>query len=201
MGNLAKWKKFTKEELQEMANNSSSNAQWVQKMGYSNQGGNLTRVPKEILLEYPDINISHFTGQGWRKDADSYDLLSSDYQGKRETIKRALINRRGQKCERCNLTQWQGTDIPLEVHHIDGDNKNNSVDNLLLLCPNCHALTNNYRGRNRTKDNIPDEDFVEVLRKSPSIRQALLLLGLSPKGGNYERAYKLISQYNIEHLK
>ena len=201
MSNLAKWKKFTKEELQEMANNSISNAQWIQKMGYANCGGNITRVPKEILQEYPDINISHFIGQGWKKDTDSYDLLSSDYQGKRETIKRALINRRGQKCERCNLAQWQGMDIPLEVHHIDGDNRNNSADNLLLLCPNCHALTNNYRGRNRVKDNISDEDFVEALKNSSSIRQALILLGLSPKGGNYERAYKLISQYNIEHLK
>ncbi len=92
-------------------------------------------------------------------------------------------------------------DIPLEVHHIDGDNRNNDVDNLLLLCPNCHALTNNYRGKNRTKDNVSDEDFVEALKNSPSIHQALLLLGLSPKGGNYKRAYNLISQYNIEHLK
>ncbi len=88
-----------------MANNSHSNAQWIQKMGYVNQGGNLSRVPKAILLEYPDIDISHFTGQGWKKNTDSYDLLSSDYQGKKETIKRALINRRGRKCECCNLTQ------------------------------------------------------------------------------------------------
>lgn len=72
-------------------------------MGYKQQGGNITRVPKEILEEYPDIDVSHFTGQGWKKGQDSYELLSHDYQGRRDTIKRALINKRGYRCECCGL--------------------------------------------------------------------------------------------------
>lgn len=46
-----------------MAQDSTSNSQWIAKMGYQTQGGNITRVPKEILELYPDIDISHFTGQ------------------------------------------------------------------------------------------------------------------------------------------
>ena len=46
-------------------------------------------------------------------------------------------------CEHCR----QGQPIPLEIHHINGINTDNRLDNLILLCPNCHALTNNYRGR------------------------------------------------------
>lgn len=51
------------------------------------------------------------------------------------------------KCEVCGLEKWNGVNIPLELHHVNGNNKDNSFDNLKLLCPNCHALTNNYRNR------------------------------------------------------
>lgn len=204
MPNKAKWKQYTKEELQQMALESRSYAQWIEKMGYANQGGNITRVPKDILEAYPDINISHFTGQGWKKETDSYDLLSHDYQGRRDTIKRALINKRGHKCECCGLTTWQEQEIPLEVHHVNGNNQDNDVNNLLLLCPNCHALTDFYRGRNVRQhgcQKVSDEDFIEALKMSPNIRQALLKLGLSPKGANYSKAHNLIQENNIEHLK
>ena len=184
-----------------MARESTSNSQWIAKMGYKCQGGNITRVPKEILEEYPDINVSHFTGQAWNKGKDSYELLNHNYQGRRNTIKRALINKRGHKCECCGLTTWQNQEIPLEIHHINGDNKDNDVDNLLLLCPNCHALTDFYRGKNIGHKQITDEDFTKALQNSSSIRQALLQLGLSPKGANYARAHDLISKNNIEHLK
>ena len=50
-------------------------------------------------------------------------------------------------CENCQLTEWQGKPIPLEIHHINGINTDNRLENLQLLCPNCHALTDNYRGR------------------------------------------------------
>lgn len=49
------------------------------------------------------------------------------------------------KCDCCNNTEWMGQRIPLEVHHVDGDS--NKLDNIKFLCPNCHALTKNYRWR------------------------------------------------------
>jgi hypothetical protein len=52
------------------------------------------------------------------------------------------------KCEQCNLHQWMGVPIPLELHHCDGNRFNNGLENLKLLCPNCHALTDNYRAKN-----------------------------------------------------
>ena len=90
--------------------------------------------------------------------------------------------------------------IPLEVHHLDGDRMNNELSNLQLLCPNCHALTENWRGKNiskKDKDIIPEEIFIKALNESASIRQALISLGLTPKGGNYDRAYNLIGKYHI----
>ncbi len=61
-----------------------------------------------------------------------------------------LIRLRGHRCEGCDLTEWCGVPIALEVHHIDGQSDNNALGNRQLLCPNCHAQTPNYRGRKRT---------------------------------------------------
>lgn len=52
------------------------------------------------------------------------------------------------KCELCGNIEWLGKPIPLELHHINGINTDNRLENLQLLCPNCHALTDNYRGKN-----------------------------------------------------
>ena len=66
-----------------------------------------------------------------------------------KTIKNYLLNKRGNKCESCFNELWLNKPIPLETHHINGDAKNNSIDNLQLLCPNCHAMTNSYKGKNK----------------------------------------------------
>lgn len=54
-----------------------------------------------------------------------------------------------ERCESCKLTEWMGQKIPLELHHVDGDRFNNELVNLQVLCQNCHALTDNYSGRNK----------------------------------------------------
>jgi len=53
------------------------------------------------------------------------------------------------KCYSCNLTEWLNNPIPLELEHIDGNSSNNKLDNLTLLCPNCHSLTPTFRRKNK----------------------------------------------------
>lgn len=99
-------------------------------------------------------------------------------------------------CSGCGISKWKNQDLSLELDHIDGDAANNKLSNLRLLCPNCHSLTSTYRGRsiNTGKRKVSDEDLIASLKTAPNIRQALINVGLSPRGGNYVRATKLKTQ-------
>ena len=97
------------------------------------------------------------------------------------------------KCSCCSIENWQGKDIILELDHIDGSAHNCKLENLRLLCPNCHSQTDTFRGKgiNTGKKKVSDEELRESIRTSKNIRQALINVGLSPRGGNYTRALKL----------
>jgi hypothetical protein len=61
-------------------------------------------------------------------------------------------NYKEHKCELCNNTLWNNLPIPLELDHIDGNRYNHKLENLRLICPNCHAQTPTYRSKNRTRN-------------------------------------------------
>jgi len=102
------------------------------------------------------------------------------------------------KCNKCKLDKWMGNDIPLELEHKDGNNINNKRKNLEFICPNCHALTPTWRGRNYKKnEKVTDETlFIAIIENNFNFRQALLQVGLVAKGGNYNRCHKLKRDYD-----
>jgi hypothetical protein len=67
------------------------------------------------------------------------------------TRRRLLIKKHGIICFVCKKTEWNGQSIPIELDHIDGDSYNNIESNLRLICPNCHAQTPTYKGKNKGK--------------------------------------------------
>jgi 5-methylcytosine-specific restriction endonuclease McrA len=81
---------------------------------------------------------------------DLADLLVSGSQANSDRLRRRLI-RSGIKnalCEICGNTEWNGQPISLELDHVNGKSNDNRLENLRILCPNCHAQTETYRGRN-----------------------------------------------------
>lgn len=156
--------KRTKEELETAAVNSRSIAEMCRKLGIKPIGGNYKCIHKAI--EEYGIDISHFDGQGWNKGLkfnpkpalDIEDILveNSFYQSfklKNRLFKEGL---KSKICECCGLSEWQDKEIPLELHHINGNNRDNRLENLQILCPNCHALTDNYRGHNKSASLLKD---------------------------------------------
>lgn len=120
-----------------------------------------------------------------------YNTLSWDK--KRIWIKEYYNN----TCQKCGNKEWLGEQIPLEINHINGNNKEHEFSNVELLCCNCHALTDNWRGRNKIKrEFILDRDLIQILIKNEfNIRQSLIEVGFTPKGGNYKRCNNLIQKY------
>ena len=197
---MKKWEKYSKEELQKMANEVYSIASLCEKIGYSPTGGSGPYIIKE-MIQTLNLDVSHFKGQGWNKENFDYSRFKKGNAIPIRNALPAIAALRGRNCECCGNEYWNGEKIPLEVHHIDGDHSNNDLSNLQILCPNCHAQTSNYKHRNsRSADKVDDETLVKALQEKPNVRQALISLGLSGSGGNYARAYNLANQYNIEHI-
>lgn len=201
MGKTAKWRNFTRQEIEQFVQGSYSYASLAEKLGYNSKSGSYLRSMKSMIKDL-QLDISHFTGQGWSNDNFDYDRFRDGVAIKSSQAIDALVFIRGHRCEKCGETQWMGSPIPLEVHHEDGDALNNAMDNLKILCPNCHALTDNYRGKNINTGfkKVSDDEFAKALRENPNIRQSLRQLGLTAKGDNYRRAREIIFAYNIVHL-
>ena len=66
-------------------------------------------------------------------------------------IKKYIIEIKENKCEICTIDEWMGKPITLECDHIDGNSENNNINNLRLICPNCHSQTPTYKAKNKGK--------------------------------------------------
>lgn len=104
-------------------------------------------------LKKMDIEYSGNQGGKGIKTSNQYktaeEYIKSSYI-KSHMLKIKLIKDgiKEKKCELCGLSSWQGVEIPLELHHKDGDHYNNEFDNLSILCPNCHAIQPGNSGSN-----------------------------------------------------
>ena len=136
------------------------------------------------LIEKENIDITHFkrqnTGQQVKHEIEFY-LKKGSVIGssllKKKILKEGL---KEQKCENCGLTEWMGKPIKLELHHINGDNTDNRIENLQILCPNCHSYTDNYGGKNQ-KINIKEKNKITKTRRlvDLDLLQNLLNEGIS----------------------
>ena len=80
----------------------------------------------------------------------------------RENLKRRLLEAglKENRCERCGITHWHGEPLSMQLHHKNGNGLDNRLENLELLCPNDHSLTDTYGGRNgHRKPRLADDDL------------------------------------------
>lgn len=153
---MPKKRLWTEEQLRISARNSTSYGQLLRGIGLRYAGGNYAQIRRYI--KELSIDISHFKGRAWNKGMrgvgkpriplEKILVKNSEYQSFK--LKNRLFNLglKPQYCESCRWAKRTADGyLPLELDHINGDHYDNRIENLRILCPNCHALTPHHRGR------------------------------------------------------
>lgn len=141
---MRKYRNYTDEDVVSAVSEVKSMSGLLRKLDLRPSGGNFANMKR--TLQELGLTCDHWTGQAWNKDSQLKDW--KDYTRGRH-LKPHLITYKGHKCELCSLETWLDQPIMLEVHHVDGNRTNNSYANLMLLCCNCHATTDNWRNKKR----------------------------------------------------
>jgi hypothetical protein len=167
-------RRWSKEQLINAVQTSRSHSQVLRKLGLAALGGNYAQLKK--YLKECNLDTSHFRKQGWSKGLKIKpyyhktisELLVENSETNTVSVKRRLLKEGifEYKCYKCSNISWNDQPIPLELEHINGIRTDNRLENLTLLCPNCHAQTSTYRGKNikiRTSDGT---EYMESLKGS-----------------------------------
>lgn len=140
-----------KEEIEQWITEGKTKAQMARELGCN---------PKTINPVLKKLGLEYAGNQGCKglSKPNGYELSLLEYLEKSIDIQSNKVRKKlldegykEYKCECCGLTEWLGDPIPLELHHKDGNHFHNELDNFQLLCPNCHAKTSSYRGKNCSK--------------------------------------------------
>jgi hypothetical protein len=156
--NRANARKWSDDALRIAVAGSRSFSQAIRGLGLIPAGGNFDHVQRRI--RELAIDTSHFSGKGWNVGGKFRptpalpldQVLVAGRWTSSHNLKNRLFNA-GLKKRECELCGWavRAADgrMPLELDHINGDKTNNRLDNLRILCPNCHSLQPTHRGLNK----------------------------------------------------
>lgn len=169
---------YSKEILEKVVKNCTTYADALIVLGRKPRGSNYETI-KKYIKKY-NLDVSHFDEglskikKSNRKRVKTEDVLNNVYYIGSDNLKKRLINEnlKEYKCEKCGNNEWNNQPIPLELHHINGNSYDNRLENLQLLCPNCHAQTNNYRGKNSSNK---DEKYTITRRFIANIEEKTCL--------------------------
>lgn len=147
--------KFTDEQFQKIVESSNSISEIASSLGYKSKGGGVVKMIKD-RIEKLSLDISHFNPysvgsmKGKRYASDDEIFVENSTYINNTSLKKKLLkmNVIEYKCAICGISEWLGNPLSLQLDHINGNNRDNRLENLRLLCPNCHSQTSTFSGRN-----------------------------------------------------
>ena len=163
--------KWSDEELRAAVASANNHSSVLRKLGLIPAGGNFTTIKRRI--RELALDTSHFSaaivflGNGGRLQAPLEELLVRDRDVASHQLKLRLFAEglKTAACELCGWAQKRPLDgvIPVELDHINGDRRDNRLENLRILCPNCHSLQPTHRGLNQKRASRASEGVLEWL--------------------------------------
>lgn len=147
---------WTVNELKNAVSKSRSYAQVLRNLNLKEAGGNYMQVRKYIREN--KLGVEHFKGQGWSRGMRGIGkpviplerILVKNFYFQSSYLKQRLFNvgLKKRECEKCRWAERTPEGyLPLELDHVNGNHYDNRLENLRVLCPNCHSLTPFHRGR------------------------------------------------------
>ena len=109
--------------------------------------------------------------------------------------KKIVMEEQDYKCLHCDLDEWMGLRITLELDHIDGNNKNNVRSNLRCLCPNCHSITDTWKQGQNGKRKRTDDEIIEAWNKTGTLNATLKELDMN--WGSGDTVKKVLFRYKL----
>jgi hypothetical protein len=151
---------WTKQQLSSAVKNSLSYRQVLGKLQLRQAGGNYEQL-KKYVRDY-GFDVSHFKGYAWNKGLSGMSapriplekilVKNSSFQSFKLKKRLFIVGLKSQHCEECGWAKRaESGHLPLELDHINGDRHDNRLENLRVLCPNCHSLKSTHRGKNIAK--------------------------------------------------
>ena len=138
IGKIALVDSFSKEQFQQIVQESFSMKEVIQKLGYGTCNGSNAITVKKRIQKY-NISTEHFQSQSPTKRTRE-NVFIKNATCNQSTLRRWYIKESNieYKCKICGQPPiWQGKELTLTLDHIDGDNRNNVLENLRWVCPNC----------------------------------------------------------------
>lgn len=140
-------RRYTDEEFAIAVAESRSKAEALDRVGLRPTGGNYQQFNR--LVAQLGLDTGHMGGAGWRRgeycpERDLSEYLVKDGPFiKSGALRRRLIKEdiKDGRCEECGINEWTGRPAPLQLDHVNGDRQDNRLENLRVLCANCHCLT------------------------------------------------------------
>lgn len=152
---------FTKEEIEQFVQESSSFAELGYKLGYKSKGKNLDIIKRR--LEEFNISTEHFKlGKSPVKRTEE-NVFCENSTARQSTVRRWYRNREDIKyeCRWCGISSWRGEKLVLQLDHVNGNNTDNRLENLRWLCPNCHSQTDTFCGKHLKKNHATSQGITK----------------------------------------
>ena len=162
-----------------------------------NSGAPLAEIARDLGIKYETLkrhlkrlNVPYATNQHrtghphYESRVSAMYYIENNLPISAPTLRKKLIEEgiKEKKCERCGITEWMGQDVPLELHHLDENHHNNKLENLVILCSNCHAQLHGYGNSDDVravehKAKVKNEPKRVTRRRTKSIKKYCVVCG------------------------